>query len=61
MLIMAAKIIGDDVTEKEHQRDLPAFFQLFSTVFLSSAYICTRQVLHDQLLLNPPRSGRKQE
>gem|GEM_PF-5732603 len=25
------------------------------------AYICVRQVLHDQLLLNPPRAGRQQE
>lgn len=24
-------------------------------------YICTRQVLHDQLLLKPPRAGMQQE
>jgi hypothetical protein len=61
MLIMAAKITGGDVIEKEPAMDLQAFFQLFSTGLLPSTYICTRQVLHDQLLLNSPRSGRKQE
>jgi len=26
-----------------------------------TSYICARQVLHDQLLLNPPRAGTQQE